>query len=189
MWNVVDSIAAEARLQPILEDSAPLSPLRVDVNCYDAANAQYWALDVVVVDPQQPRYSGPRQLEHPGVAAAGAEQTKITHYASALARHENVVFRPVALETMGVMGERFQEFLRDCAKNRRHYMRASEDNMTWIIQAMAQRISIALMTAQVHVTHGRARQQQPVLTVPFRTTIHTSDFPHQTYAILAGIEH
>ena len=90
---------------------------------------------------------------------------------------------------MEAMGERFQEFLRDCAKNRRHYMRASEDNMTWIIQAMAQRISIALMTAQVHVTHGRARQQQPVLTVPFRTTIHTSDFPHQTYAILAGIEH
>ena len=172
--NVVYSIAAEARLQPILEDSALLSPLRVDVNCYDAANAQYWALDVVVVDPQQPRYSGPRQLEHPGVAAAGAEQVKITHYATALSRHDNVVLRPLALETMGAMGERFQDFLRDCANNRRHYMRVSEDDMTRIIQAMAQRISIALMTAQVHVIHGRARRQQPVLNVPFRTTIHTA---------------
>ena len=60
MQNVVYSIAAEGRFQPILEDSALLFPLRVDVNYNDAANAQYLALDVVVVDPQQPRYSGPR---------------------------------------------------------------------------------------------------------------------------------
>ena len=39
---------------------------------------------------------------------------------------------------------------------------------------MAQRISIALMTAPVHVIHRQARGQQPVLAVSFRTTIHTA---------------
>ena len=57
--HVVYSVAAEARPHPILEDSTLLSPLRVDVNCYDAANAQYWAFDIVIVNPQQPKYSGP----------------------------------------------------------------------------------------------------------------------------------
>ena len=75
---------------------------------------------------------------------------------------------------MGAVGEQFQEFLRDCAKNRRHYMRVSEDDMTRMSKAITQRISIALMTAQVLVTHGWARRQQPVLTVPFRTPIHTA---------------
>ena len=54
------------------------------------------------------------------------------------------------------MWERFQEFLRDFADNRRHYIPDSEDDTTWIIQAMAQRISLALTTAQVRVIHGRA---------------------------------
>ena len=117
---------------------------------------------------------GTMDLDSSRVAAAGAEQARITHYANALPRHENVVLQPLALETMGAMGERFQEILCNCAKNRRHYMRGSENDMTRIIQAMAQRISIALMTAQFHVTHGRARRQQPVLTMPFRTTIHTA---------------
>ena len=108
------------------------------------------------------------------MAAAEAEQGKITHYASALACHEIVVLRPLALETMRTMEKRFQEFLCDCVKNRRHYMRVSEDDKTYVIQAMAQRISIALMTAQVHVMHGQARRRQPFIIVPFRTTIHTT---------------
>ena len=83
-----------------------------------------------------------------------------------LARLDNLVLRPLALETIGAMGEQFQEFLPDCANIRRHYARVSEDDMTWIIQAMAHRFSITLMTAQDHVIHGWARQQQPVLTAP-----------------------
>ena len=80
---------------------------------------------------------GTMDLDSSRVAAAGAEQAS-THYANALPRHENVVLQPLALETMGAMGERFQEILCNCAKNRRHYMRVSEDDMTRIIQAMVQ---------------------------------------------------
>ena len=71
--------------------------------------AQYWALDVVV-DPQQPRYSGPRQLEHPGVAAAGAEQAKITHYASPWARHDEVVLDPLPLKLWRQWGNGSKSF-------------------------------------------------------------------------------
>ena len=42
---------------------------------------------------------------------------------------------------MGAIGEQFQEFLRDCAKNRRHCMRVSEDDMTRMIKAITQHIS------------------------------------------------
>ena len=53
-------------------------------------------------------------------------------------------------------------------------MRVSEHDMTRIIQMMAQRISIALMTAPLHVIHGRAWRQQPVIPLSFHMTIHTA---------------
>ena len=158
----------------MLEDGILLNPKRVDVACTNHEKAQQWGLDVVIADAQKPEFCGPQQLKIPGSAAAAAEREKDTSYKMALehAGRENTIMRPLAIETMGAMGEEFQSFLSDCATRKQAALHMLPEDISIITQAMAQRISMALMKAQVHVIHMRAKPAEDPRELLFRTTIH-----------------
>ena len=191
--DVVFAIAKEAKLSPLLEDSTLLNPKRVDVACTNHEKAQQWGLDVVIADAQKPEHCGPQQLKIPGTAAATAEREKATSYLAALGSkgRESTIMRPLAIETMGAMGEKFQSFLSDCAARKQEALHMLPEDTSVITQAMAQRISMALMKAQAHVIHMRAKPAEDPRELLFRTTIHTAadlDYVGREKCRLEGID-
>ena len=78
------------------------------------------------------------------------------------------------METMGVMGEGLQRFISDCAVRRQSALHLPLEDVPTLAQAMAQRISMALIKAQAHVIHMRARPQEDPAALLFRTTVHTA---------------
>ena len=53
-------------------------------------------------------------------------------------------------------------------------MHLPPEDVPTLAQAMAQRISIALMKAQAHVLHMRARPLEDPAALLFRATVHTA---------------
>ena len=62
----------------------------------------------------------------------------------------------------------------DCAARRQSALHLLPEDVPTLAQAMAQRISMALMKAQAHVIHMRARPQEDPAALLFRTTVHTA---------------
>ena len=107
------AIAKEAKPTPTLEDGTVLNPKRVDIACTNHEQAELWALDVVVADAQNPSHCGPQQLKDPGCPATAEKTDKEAAYKEALAitGREGIKLRPLAIETMGLMGEGLQSFI------------------------------------------------------------------------------
>ena len=72
---------------------------------------RYLAWDATVSCTLAPSYRARSALKA-GSSASGAEDRKIRKYSGL---QESFVFQPIAFETLGVVGERTQEFLKDLA--------------------------------------------------------------------------
>jgi hypothetical protein len=115
-----------------------------DLTLPDPAWGTHWVVDVTVADAQGTSGSA----DHPGRAAAAAQQRKARHYASALAATTGAVLAPVAVETFGGLGDGARSFLRRLAELCR-----GDDALGLaprLAHHFAQRLGVAVLREQVH---------------------------------------
>ena len=112
------------------------------------------ALDVTVRQPLPDRgLQGPGGAGGPGGAAARGEREKDQRYHPWMALKGTGHFTPLAVETFGCLGERFEGFLRDCATATvavRDGDRQEEGLVERVTQAYRQRVGVALQQSLAH---------------------------------------
>ena len=135
---------------------------RVDIVIPDAA-VGHTLVDIVVADPTR-RDLVERAARNDLVAATDAERRKEAHYRDLAA---GTIFVPFALETYGVLSNRSDRFLVECATLASRESSGSWPSISLLCTWFRQRVSIASQRSLTHAIHARTlRLEQSMALLP-----------------------